>query len=170
MNNKLVQVLEGAVLVALGIIIAICGIGSAIDLYFGIIFTIAGACLLVLGFTGLSKKNTEGLSDVILGAVLLTIGICLFTPWLSFGALVEILVIALMGLGFGLILTGAYFVSHKAIFNGVGQIVVGALMVTFVIIYKVNPDFAKAFWIIIGVLVAVYGALVIVSALINKKK
>ena len=75
-----------------------------------------------------------------------------------------------MGLGIGLILAGAYCVSKKLVFNGVGQIVIGALMVTFVDIYKTVPDFAKAFWIIIGILVAIYGALVIVSALIDKKK
>jgi len=84
-------------------------------------------------------------------------------------ALVEFLVIALLGLGIGLILTGIYCLSKKLLFNGIGQLVVGALMVTFVIIYKTVPDFAQAFWIIIGVLVAVYGALVIISALISKK-
>lgn len=170
MNNKVARVLEGAILVALGVIIAICGIGSAIDIYFGIVFTVAGACLIILGFAGLNKKDASGLSDLILGSVLLTIGVCLFTPWLSFGALIDIFVIALMGLGIGLMLSGAYCLSKKLVFNGVGQIVIGALMVTFVIIYKTVPDFAKAFWIIIGVLVAIYGALLIVSALIEKKK
>ena len=169
MNNKVARILEGAILVALGVIIAICGIGSAIDIYFGIVFSIAGAALLVLGFMGLNKKDPSGLSDLLLGSVLLTIGVCLFTPWLSFAGLVEFLVIALLGLGIGLILTGIYCLSKKLLFNGIGQLVVGALMVTFVIIYKTVPDFATAFWIIIGVLVAVYGALVIVSALISKK-
>ena len=170
MNNKLVRVFEGAILVALGIIIAICGIGSAIDLYFGIVFTISGVCLLILGFMGLSKKNEASISDVVLGSVLLTVGVCLFTPWLSFAALVEIFVIALMGLGIGLILAGGYYLSKKATLTGISQLVVGVLMVTFVVIYKLVPEFAKAFWIIIGVLVAVYGTLVIISALLNKKK
>ena len=164
------RILEGAILVALGIIIAICGVGEAIDIYFGIILTVAGLALLVLAFLGLSKKDPTSLVDVILGSILLTIGICLFTPWLSFGGLVDILVIALMGLGVGLIITGAICVSKKLLFNGIGQIVVGVLMVTFVIIYKVNPDFAKAFWIIIGILVAIYGAFVIATAFISQKK
>lgn len=170
MNKQVTRLLEGAILVALGIIIAICGIGSAIDIYFGIVFSAAGAALLVLGFLGLSKKDASSISDVLFGAILLTIGICLFTPWLSFGGLVEFLVIALLGLGAGLIITGIYFIAKRLLFNGVGQVTIGALMVTFVILYKTIPDFAKAFWIIIGILVAVYGALVIVSALIDKKK
>lgn len=170
MNSKVMRILEGAILVALGIIIAICGVGEAIDIYFGIILTVAGLALLVLAFLGLSKKDPTSLVDVILGSILLTIGICLFTPWLSFGGLVDILVIALMGLGVGLIITGAICVSKKLLFNGIGQIVVGVLMVTFVIIYKVNPDFAKAFWIIIGILVAIYGAFVIATAFISQKK
>lgn len=170
MNKTVARILEGAVLVALGIIIAICGIGSAIDIYFGIVASVAGLVLVIVGFMELSKKDAGGISDLLLGSILLTIGVCLFTPWLSFAGLVEILVIALLGLGVGLILTGAYFISQKVLFSGIGQVVVGALMVTFVIIYKTVPDFAKAFWIIIGILVAVYGALVIVSALINKKK
>lgn len=170
MNSKVARILEGAIIVALGVIIAICGIGSAIDIYFGIACTIAGVVLLLLAFIGLSKKDVTYLSDIILGSVLLTIGICLFTPWLSFGALIELLVIALMGLGVGLIITGAYFITKKALFTGVGQIVVGALMVTFVILYKTIPDFAQAFWIIVGILVALYGVLLIVTALIDKKR
>ena len=170
MNNKIARILEGAILVALGIIIAICGIGTAIDLYFGIVLSVAGAAFLILGFMNLSKKDESGLSDLILGSVLLTVGVCLFTPWLSFAGLVEILIIALMGLGIGLILVGSICVSKKLLFTGVGEIVIGALLVTFVVIYKINPDFGKAFWIIIGILVAVYGALVIVDALISKKK
>lgn len=170
MNSKLARVLEGAIIVALGVIIAIGGIGSAIDIYFGIGCTIAGVVLLLLAFIGLSKKDATYLPDIILGAVLLTIGICLFTPWLSFAALVDLLVIALMGLGVGLIITGAYFITKKALFNGIGQIVVGILMVTFVILFKTVPEFAQAFWIIVGVLVALYGVLLIVTALIDKKR
>ena len=170
MNNKVARVLEGAVLVALGVIIAIFGIGTAIDLYFGIVFTVGGVCLLLLAVIGLSKKDPSHLSDLVLGSVLLTIGICLFTPWLSLAPLINLLVIAIMGLGIGLILTGAYFLSKKMMIVGVGQIVVGALMVTFTVIYKLVPDFAQAFWIIIGVLVAVYGVLVIVASLVEKKK
>ena len=170
MDSRVIRILEGAILVALGIIIAICGIDTAVDIYFGIILTVAGLALLVLGFVGFTKKDPTCLSDVILGSILLTIGICLFTPWLSFAGLVAILVIALMGLGVGLIITGALCVSKKLLFNGIGQIVVGVLMVTFVIIYKINPDFERAFWIIIGILVAIYGALVIATALISKKK
>ena len=132
--------------------------------------SLAGLALLVLAFIGISKKNPLSLSDIILGSILLTVGICLFTPWLSFAGLVEILVIALMGLGIGLIISGALCISKKVLFNGIGQVVIGVLMVTFVIIYKTVPDFAQAFWIIIGILVAIYGALVIVSALLLSEK
>ena len=170
MNNKVSRVLEGAVLLALGIIIAVCGIGTAIDIYFGIAFTVAGVCILLLGIIGLSKKNADSLANLILGSVLLTIGICLFTPWLSFAPLVNLLVIAILGLGIGLILTGSYCIAKKLLLSGVGQLVIGVLMVVFTIIYKVNPDFSQVFWIVVGVLVAIYGALVIVSALIAKKK
>ena len=172
MNNKIAKVLEGAVLVALGVLVAIYGGGAVVDIYFGIVCLIAGLCL--LGIAGLSmigqNKRPLNVSDLLMGSILTAIGICLFTPWLSFAVLIDLFVIVILGLGAGLIILGLYSLANKVLFSGVGEVVIGALMVTFSIIYKVNPDFHKAFWIIIGILIAIYGVLVIISGLLEKGK
>ena len=170
MNNKVAKILEGAVILALGILIAVNGIGSVVDIYFGIVALVGGIALLLLAIIGLSQKNALSVGDLILGSILVTVGVCLFTPWLTFAELINLFIIVILGLGIGLTITGIIFIAKKALFTGLGEVLVGVLMIVFAIIYKVNPDFRQAFWIIIGILVAIYGVLVIIDGLISKKK
>ena len=170
MNSKVAKVLEGAVLVVLGVLVAIYGGGTAVDIYFGIISLVAGLCLLALAVVGLSQKKALDVDGLLVGSILTTVGVCLFTPWLSFAALIDLFIIIILGLGIGLIFLGVYTLARKVLFTGLGEIVIGILMVTFSIIYKVNPDFHNVFWIVVGILIAVYGALVIVTALLEKGK
>ena len=74
----------------------------------------------------------------------------------------------LLGLGIALILYGLFVALRKNLFYGVGQIVVGAVLATLVIIFLTVPEFAHAFWIIVGVVLAIYGALLLVFTLIDK--
>ncbi len=168
-KETLSQVLSGVILVVLGILIAIFGVG-ALDLYFGIVACVAGGLLLAYAIYLVCKNQAVAPSTFILPAILLTVGICLFTPWLSVAGIIEFLVIVVMGVGAGLVFYGVYLVAKKATFAGVLNIVVGAVALTLAILYKTIPEFNKAFWIIIGVLVALYGVLQIVSAFLGKKK
>lgn len=170
MNNKVAKVLEGAVLVVLGVLVAIYGGGAAVDIYFGIILLVAGLTLLALAIIGLSQHKGLGVDNLLMGSILTTIGVCLFTPWLSFAVLIDLFVIVILGLGIGLIFLGVYTIARKVLFTGLAESLIGILMVTFAIIYKVNPDFHTVFWIVVGVLIAIYGALVIVTALLEKEK
>ena len=80
------------------------------------------------------------------------------------------LIFALIGFGVALMVYGAFLISKKFLFTGVGEIVIGALLVIFSFLYIFIPEFRDAFWIIIGVLIAIYGVFFIVSAFLEKKK
>ena len=54
MKDKIVPIVGGALLIALGIIIAVCGAGYALDIFIGVIALIAGAAALVIGL--INKK------------------------------------------------------------------------------------------------------------------
>lgn len=167
-KEKLTQVLVGAILVALGVLVAIFGT-EAFDLYFGIIATAAGAVLLAYAIFLLTKKQVLAPSAFILPAILLTIGITLLVGTIGFGALVGFIVVLILGLGAGLVLYGIYLIAKKATLNGAINLVIGVVAVTLSILYLTVPEFAKAFWIIVGIVIALYGVLEIVSAFLEKK-
>ena len=55
MKGKLAGILEAIVIIAFGIIIAVFGGGTALDLYFAIVALVAGAVLFIVDVYGLDK-------------------------------------------------------------------------------------------------------------------
>lgn len=167
-KEKLTNVLEGAVILVFGIVIAVCGIGEAIDLWFGIGFTVTGAVLATFAIVSLARGTELSLAPVFLAAACLTLGICLFTDWLSFAVLANIFVCLVLALGAALIFHGIYALVKVSKVFGLGEVILGALLLTFAILYFTVPDFRQAFWIIVGILVAIYGAFLLVFSLMGK--
>ena len=64
---------------------------------------------------------------------------------------------------------GEFNMARISTFYGVGQMVIGLLAITFGVLYLTVPQFQVAFWIVVGVMVAVYGVLLTASALASKK-
>lgn len=171
MKDKLFGIIEALVLIALGIIIIVCGAGTALDIYFGIICLIGGLGLVALAIIALSKTKVLPLATIVLGSVLTAVGIALFTPYLSFAALINLFVIIILGFGAALVIYGVYtLLVVKNLFYGVGQIVIGACAIVLAILYMTVPDFAQAFWIVVGVLFIIYGALCLIAAFLGKKE
>ena len=171
MKDKLFGIIEALVLIALGIIIIVCGAGTALDIYFGIICLIGGLGLVALAILALSKTKVLPLATIVLGSVLTAVGIALFTPYLSFAALINLFVIIILGFGAALVIYGVYtLLVVKNLFYGVGQIVIGAGAIVLAVLYMTVPDFAQAFWIVVGVLFIVYGALCLIAAFLGKKE
>ena len=81
----------------------------------------------------------------------------------------KVLVLVVLGAGAGLILHGVYSIAKKYVLVGVVETIVGVALVTLTAVYMNVPDFAKYFWIIVGVFIAVYGALSVIFALVDKK-
>ena len=167
-NKKVVGILEGVVTVVLGVLIAIFGINT-LDLYFGIVFVATAALFLILAVVALAKTGVLPFGLVLPFTVFLTFGIFILTNHLSLAIVVYLLVIFIIALGGALIFYGAYVAAKINAIYGIGQITVGILSVVVAVLYLTVPEFYKAFWIIVGVLVALYGVLLIVGEATNKK-
>ena len=166
-KNKLLGVIEGAIIVAFGILVAIFGFG-AVDLYFAITATVVGAVLLGVSIYGMSK-NALDVSILVLAGILIAVGVGLFTHYLSFGILVNLVVIAILGFGAALIIYGIYLIAKKYPVYGALILIIGVVLVTLSILYITLEDFRNVFWIIVGIVIALYGVLYIVSALTERK-
>ena len=168
MDNKIMNVLRGAFIIVLGVLVAVCGVGTAVNVYFGVVSIVAGVLLIGLGIYTAAKKMPLAVSAFLLGAVLTTIAIALFIEKLSLAVLVTLLIYVIMGLGFGLAVLGIVTIVRRNLFYGIGEIVIGALLVVFTALYLGIPDFQKAFWIIVGILMIVLGVAVIIFSLVDK--
>lgn len=167
-KEKLVGILEAIVIIAFGIIIAVFGGGTALDLYFAIVALVAGAVLLIVNVYTLVKVKELNFALTFLSTALITIGVAILAKGLSFAVLIPLMAYLLLGLGAALILYGLFVALRKSLFYGIGQMVVGAILATLVIIFLTVPEFAHAFWIILGVVIAVYGALLLIFTLVDK--
>ena len=166
-KNKLLGVIEGAIIVAFGILIAIFGFG-AIDLYFAIASTVVGAALLGVSIYGMSKNSLD-VGVLALSGVLIAIGVGLFTHYISFGILINLIVIAILGFGAALIIYGIYLVAKKYPVYGTLVLIIGVVLVTLSVLYICLADFRNVFWIIVGIVIALYGVLYIVAVLTERK-
>ena len=170
MKEKLAGILEAIVIIAFGIIIAVFGGGTALDLYFAIIALVAGAVLLVVNVYTLIKAKELAFALTFLSCALIVVGVAILAQKLSFGVLIPLMAFLLLGLGIALVLYGLFVALRNDLFYGVGQMVVGAVLAILVIIFLTVPEFAHAFWIIVGVVLAIYGVLLLIFTLMGKSE
>ena len=169
-NNQLViNVLEGIIIIVLGILIAVCGIDATVNIYFGVLAIVLGAAAAGFSIYLLVKEGAMPLGITLLSGALIALGVSLFTGYVSLGVFISILVITLLGVGAALVVYGVYFLVKVNKLGGLIQIIVGAALVALTVVYITVPDFAKYFWIIVGILIAVYGAFSVIFAIVNKK-
>ena len=169
MNDKIANILRGAFIIVMGVLVAVCGIGTALDTYFGVVFIVAGVLLAGIGLYGAIKKLPVMTTGFLLGGVLITLAIALFMQKLTFAVLIGIAIFALMGFGFGLVALGIATIAHRNLIYGLGEAVLGGLFILFTALYLGIPDFQQAFWIIVGILMIVFGIAVIFLAIFDKK-
>ena len=167
-NKDLSKVAQGIIAVVVGILIAVLGIGAVMDTYLAIFAIVVGSILMLLaGYVAYNKKPLP-LATLAMGGSLVAIGIGVFADYISFAMLINIIVVSLYGVGVALIIYGIYVAAkHNAPF-GVAFIVVGGALIAMASCYIAFEDFRKVFWIVTGILIAVYGALLIVLALTDK--
>lgn len=170
MKEKYVRIIAAIVIIATGVMIAICGAGSTLDLYLGITAVVAGVVLTVLNFAMALTSKKMSFPLLFVSVSLIAIGISFFTHYISFAVLINVLVLATLGLGIALMAFGLFtMIATKKIPYGAVMMVLGAAVIAVVIVYLNVPEFRQAFWIITGVIVAVYGAIELVFALIPPK-
>ena len=169
-NTKVSQIVTAIIIIALGVLIAIFGAAAVLNLYFGILFIVAGALLLTLGIVKFVMNKELDFGLTFLSSALLAVGISLLTPWLSFEVFINLFVVILIAFGAALILFGIYTAIKHELFFGIGQVVVGIALVVVGVLYMTVPEFATAFWIIVGVFVAIYGAILLIRTFVKKAK
>ena len=168
MNKKLLTIIEGAVAITLGILIAVFGGVQTLGTYFGVLFIISGALAVALAFVALAKTKVLGYAGLFVGAALITLGTALFIHPELFGFIIYVVDLLLIAAGAALIVYGVFTIVNHSVFYGIGQIVVGAIAITLAILYLKVPEFQTVFWIIIGILVALYGVFMLISAFVLK--
>lgn len=170
MKERTASIITAIVTIAIGILIAVFGFG-ALDIYVGIGCLVAGVVLAIVNIVFIAKKKPTSFGGLFLSVVLIVIGIFLLTGYLSFGVLEHLIVAIVLGLGIALALYGILTIAvAKLLPYGVIQIVLGLAIIALAIVYMNVGDFRQAFWIIVGVLVAVYGVVDLVMILTSKKK
>ena len=168
-KEKIIQVLLGIAIIVLGVLVAIYGPTSVLNLYFGIAACAVGGAYVIYGVFLLSKKLSVPAFAFVAGGALVSIGIGFLVGHISTDVLVQLIVFALLGAGAGLILYGIYLLGKKINFVSVSITVFGVATLTFAILYLAVPKFREVFWIIIGILIALYGLYTIVMLFIKKR-
>lgn len=168
-QDKLSNIIEGAILAVLGVLIAIYGAGTVIDAYFGVAGIIAGASLAGIAIFLISKKAPLSFPLVFLSVALITCSIGLFTHFISVMAFEALMVLIVLALGVAGVLYGIYALIKGAVPFGIAFILFGATCATLAGLYMGIPDFRTAFWIVAGIMMAVFGVLTIVFAIVKKK-
>ena len=160
MNKKLVAIIEGALLIVVGVLIAVFGGGEVMDVVFGVLFVVSGAALGALACLTTVKTKVLPLGITFAALASLFFGILLLMSKTKVMYVVGYAMIAAVGLGAALFLKGLHIlIVRKLVFTGVGQMVIGAGVATVACLYLFGPEgFYNVFWIVVGVLIAVYGA------------
>lgn len=169
-KEKLTNLIEGLILMVLGIFIAIFGGGQVVDVYFGIVSLVTGLVFGIMALMEVTNKRPLPLKPVVLCGAFVSVAIGLFVGWLSFAQLINLLILIILGCGAGLVIYGIYLMAKKKTSLGVTIFILGVFLVVLPVLYMLIPDFRKAFWIIVGIIIALEGLLQVASALIKEKK
>ena len=167
-EQKIKAVIQGAIFLVLGILIAVFGIGSTMDIYLGVLAIISGTGLICFSCYLFLMKQPMALAPLGLGAALFGIAIGVFVKEITFQMLITILLFALLGFSCALMLFGIYTAVKFNPLFGISQIIIGAGLFVLAMCYHFIPDFRNVFWIIAGILIAVYGGLYAIYALVRK--
>ena len=170
MDVKLTNVIRGAFIIVLGVLIAVCGIGTAVNTYFGVVSIVAGVLMLCFAGFAMYKKLPVPVGYFILSGVFITVAVALFMGKLSFAELVNLLIFVIMGLGFAFAVLGIIYITKRWVVQGLVSIIAGALLILFTALYLGIPEFQTAFWIICGILMIIFGVFVIVATLMGDRK
>ena len=166
-NKKIITVFEGLATVVLGVVIAIFGT-QTLATYFGILFLISGVGFLVVSIAGLAKLKTLVFGAVLAFTTLVLFGVLLLIHPELLEFFIVLFVYFIIALGGALFLHGIYFMIKHNVVYGIGQMTLGAIAVVLGVLYLTISGFRAAFWVVIGVVVALYGVLLVVDGLSKK--
>jgi len=161
---KVLSIIEAVIVIVCGVLIA-CGYnGEIVDLMVGISLTLLGVDFLAMCFT-INKNFAIGLG--IAGAASLSLGIALMCNSIGFAeTILTILIVMGMGIGLFLVLFGFIRIAMKDVRNGLFLVIGGAILATLAFLMYFIGGFRQAFWIIAGILIAIYGIFTLISIIV----
>ena len=170
-TEKLTQVLQGILCIVLGVLIAIFRGEAVLRTYFGIVLIVVGVLMLGFQVFLLAKKLPISIAMTMFAPVLIALGIGLLTEYLNLGLIIGVAIVGCVGLGAGLVLLGGYALYRHQLPLAIAQICFGAIVIVLASLYIANvPNFQTIFWIIIGIIVALYGLLTVIYTFVEKPK
>lgn len=169
MKEKYAKIIVALILIAIGVIVAVCGPG-ALDLYFGIGCLVAGGVLVILNIVNISKNKQVTFGSLFFSSALIVLGVAfVWTHTVTFNMLADLIILLILGLGIALLLYGICTLAlSKKTTVGVVEMVLGIVIIVFAILYFTVPDIRKACWIIVGIAIAAYGVLELITVLGKK--
>ena len=159
-NKKFIAILEGIVILVLGILIAVLGVNDVMNNYIAIVFIIIGTCLVFFSGYLLFRRQPLPFAPLALGAALITIAIGVFVGYVNFAMLINIIHFALTGIFTAVKYNGPY---------GMAQSLMGGAIFALCLCYYFIADFKGPFWVIVGIVIAIIGGLSIIFAIFDKK-
>lgn len=166
-NKKLLAIIEGVATITLGVLIAIFG-SVTIGLYFGIMLIVASAGFLAICILSLVRTKELQFIPVAGFAGALAFGILLIVHPELAKFFIRLFVYLLIAFGGAMVVYGIYLIIKQMFTFGAGEVTIGAVITTLAILYLTVPPFVDAFWVIVGVVVALSGVFLIVAAFLNK--
>lgn len=164
--NLVVNVIQAIIVIACGILIA-CGYNSSVlRTLLGVSFILLGIDLLVFGFVA---HRDFLLGTGIAGGVFLSLGVAfLVVSELDgiFNVLIYLIAIAGAGVGLLFVLNSVFKFIAKLFKVGLFQLLFGLIVAGLCFALIFSSDFRAFIWLIVGVIVAVYGVFSLVAAFV----
>lgn len=168
MNKKLVGITEGVLAIVLGVLIAVFGGGQTMDIIFGVIFVVAGAALVCLASLGAVSEKKLSFPLTFAAVASLFFGIMLLARQADLTFIIIMMILVLIAFGLALAVYGLYIlVAKRLVVTGMVQILMGAVAATIGFLFIYVPEFQTAFWIIVGVLIGLYGLFLMLTAILK---
>ena len=170
-KRKLFYLIESIVLIIVGILIAFSLLApKMINILLGIAVLIMGAMLFAKSVWESPTKSLL-VPMALLGACLIGTSIALFINKLNIvNLLVTIISIALCSIGAVLIISSIIQFAKKKTESGIVQIVFAIIFITLGLIFLLLDDALKYFWLIFGILMAIFGIYLLIVTLTKVAK
>ena len=81
-KEKLLKIIEAAVIVVLGVLVAIFGGGTVLDIYLAVVATVIGVAFLALSIVSLVNQKELPFGPLSVATICITFGVALFAKWL----------------------------------------------------------------------------------------
>ena len=172
MSKKLTGILTGVAVAAFGLLLLLTSILDSLDVVnviFGVVLMLLGAACVALAVLGLVKEKKLEFKLCLGATAGLFLGLMVILNQLNIFAIFALLVYAVPPVGLALLAHGIFMICKKETVPGLIKAGVGVAATVIGMLYLFVESFQQVFWIIVAILLLVYGAYMIVMACLKKE-